>query len=333
MSPGAGEGGGSDREIPTAVVAIGGNALSPEGEPPTVANQFRHTRESLVPVVRFARQGWNVAIVHGNGPQVGDELRRNEVARHDVSQLPLGVLVASTAGWIGYMIQQSLQNALAEAGADRRVVTVVTQARVDPEDPLLSRPSKFVGRAVGADAVEAVEGRFTRVARDDGGTLRRRVPSPVPLEIVESEVVRALVDAGVLVVAAGGGGIPVYRDPALGLEGLDVVIDKDRSAALLAREIDADLLLVLTDVDGVYRDFGTPDARKLDRLTLQEARAMLDGAELGEGSMEPKVEAAVSYLESGGGRAVIAALPDAAAAADGRAGTELVTDGADGAGR
>lgn len=316
---------GPEPEIPTAVVAIGGNALSPSSEPPSVANQFRHTRESLAPVVRFARQGWNVAIVHGNGPQVGDELRRNEVARGEVTQLPLGILVASTAGWIGYMIQQSLQNALLAAGTERRVVTIITQVRVDPDDPALSRPTKFVGRAVDPVAVDAVEGRWTRVARDDQGDLRRQVPSPIPLEIHEAEVVRALVEAGVLVLAAGGGGIPVYRDPELGLEGLDVVIDKDRSAALLARDIEADLLLILTDVDGVYRNFGTPDARKLDRLTASQARALLGEGELGTGSMKPKVEAAVSYVESGGRRAVIAALQDADDA-DGEAGTTIVPD-------
>ncbi len=314
----------SEAEIPSAVVAIGGNALSPAGEEPSVASQFRHTRESLAPVVRFAEQGWNVAVVHGNGPQVGDELRRNEVARQEVGQLPLGILVASTAGWIGYMIQQSIQNALASAGTGRRVVTLITQARVDPDDPHLSRPTKFVGRPVAPDAVDDVEGRWTRVARDDGGSLRRQVPSPTPLEIVESDVVRALVEAGVVVVAAGGGGIPVYRDPSLGLEGLDVVIDKDRSAALLARDIGAELLLILTDVDGVYRNYGTPDARRLSRIAVDEARTLLEEGELGEGSMEPKVEAAVRYLEGGGGRAVIAALEDAAAAAEGEAGTTIV---------
>lgn len=323
-------GGKVGERTPTAVVAIGGNALSPTDEGPTVANQFRHTRESLAPVVQFAEQGWNVAVVHGNGPQVGDELRRNEVARDQVSQLPLGVLVASTAGWIGYMIQQSLQNALAAAGTDRRVVTVITQARVDPDDPDLSRPTKFVGRSVDPEAAEDVQGQWTRVARDGEGTLRRRVPSPAPLEIVESEVVGALVEAGIVVVAAGGGGIPVYQDPALGLEGLDVVIDKDRSAALLARDIGAELLLVLTDVDGVYRDYGTPDARKLSRIGIEEARSLLRENELGEGSMKPKVEAAVRYLEGGGGRAVIAALEDAAAAAGGEAGTTIVADPDDG---
>lgn len=316
---------GDGRHGRRAVVAIGGNALSPAGESARIANQFRHTRQSLSSVVDLISDGWGVAVVHGNGPQVGDELVRNERARDDVAPSPLGVLVASTAGWIGYMIQQSLENALEREGLDREVATMVTQTRVERDDPALDEPVKFIGRELADEAAaEEVAGPLMEVARDDRGRLRRRVASPQPVEIVESSLVEELVSRGEVVIAAGGGGVPVYRDPGLGLEGLDVVIDKDRAAALLASEIDARLLLILTDVDGVYEKFGTPDARKIDRLELPRARQMLEGGELGEGSMRPKVEAAVNFLGAGGRRAVIAALEDAGPAVDGRAGTEIV---------
>ncbi len=307
----------------TAIVAVGGNALSPAGEAATIGNQFRHSRESLAPIVGFARHGWRVAVVHGNGPQVGDALLRNECARDRVSELPLGVLVASTAGWIGYMMQQSLQNALVRAGAERRVATVITQVLVDRSDPSAMRPAKFIGREVTAELAEELRAQGVTVEADDRGRLRRRVASPPPLGIVEAPLIRELVEAGTIVIAAGGGGVPVYRDPMLGLEGLDVVVDKDLAAALLGREIRASVLLILTDVDGVYRGWGTPAARRLDRLSLAEARQLVEGGEAGRGSMGPKLTAAMSFVEQGGERAIIAALEQAEAAIEGRAGTVI----------
>jgi carbamate kinase len=308
-------------------VAIGGNALSPSGESASVANQFRHTRESLVPIVNLAIEGWRIAIVHGNGPQVGDELLRNQIARDEVEQLPLGVQVAETAGWIGYMIQQSLQNALRSAGSDRRVVTLVTQARVEPDDPALEHPSKFIGRRLSPEAAAALRSEGVVVEEDPRGNLRRRVPSPVPVEIVESDMVRELVFRGDIVIAAGGGGIPVYDDALLGLEGVDAVVDKDRAAAILAREIGASILLILTDVDGIYEDWGTDQARRIPRLGLAEARRLLAGEELGAGSMRPKLEAANHFLESGGDRAIIAALDEGPKALRGEAGTTIESGG------
>jgi carbamate kinase len=308
---------------PTAVVAVGGNALSPAGESDTITNQFRHTRESLEPIVEFVCRGWNVAVVHGNGPQVGDALLRNESARDRVSELPLGVLVASTAGWIGYMVQQSLQNALEAAGADRRVVTVITQVLVDTKDPEGRKPRKFIGREVSPEMAEALREEGVRVDLDDRGRLRRRVASPQPLRIVESPMISELVEQGHVVIAAGGGGTPVYREPR-GFEGLDVVIDKDLAAYILAHEIRASLLLILTDVDGVYTGYGTPRAERLQRLRLAEARELLEGDELGAGSMRPKVTAGVRFVEQGGERAIIAALEDAPQAIQGTAGTWIV---------
>jgi carbamate kinase len=305
-------------------VAIGGNALSPSGESASIHNQFRHTRESLVSIVDLAREGWNIAVVHGNGPQVGDALLRNESARLEVDQLPLGVLVAATAGWIGYMIQQSLQNALEKAGSDRRVVTLITQARVEPDDPALAEPTKFIGRALSPEVAAELRAEGIRIESDPRGNLRRRVPSPVPVEIVEADMVRELVARGDIVIAAGGGGIPAYRDPVLGLEGVDAVVDKDRAAAILGRDLGASILLILTDVDGVYADWGTDRARRLARLTVAEARALVDSGGLGAGSMRPKVEAALHFVEAGGDRAIIAALEEGPAALAGEAGTTIL---------
>jgi carbamate kinase len=308
----------------TAVVALGGNALAHAGEPATITNQFRHTRSSLAPIVELAREGWGVALVHGNGPQVGDELTRNELGQGVVEPLPLGVLVAATAGWIGYMIQQSLQNALARAGIRRDVVTLITQTLVDPEDPALSTATKPIGHAIEPARLDRLRATGAPVGQDSRGSWRRMASSPEPRGMAEAGLVRRLVAEGVIVVAGGGGGPPVYRHPALGLEGIDAVVDKDRLASVLASELEADVLMILTDVDAVYANYGKPDARALSRMTLAEADALIREGALGKGSMEPKVEAAAGFVRRGGERAVIARLSDGLAALQGKAGTSLV---------
>ena len=305
------------------MVALGGNALSPPGERSTIADQFRHTRESLAPIVDFVALGWNVCIVHGNGPQVGDELVRNAVARSEVAPLPLGVLVANTAGWIGYMIQQSVENALRRIGNNRHVATVITQVEVDPHDPALATPTKFIGHAIPPNRAEELISEGASVRVDSRGHHRRVVGSPTPLAIHEIGTIRRLVDDGTIVIACGGGGIPVYRDPALGLEGVDAVVDKDLAAAVLARELDAELLLILTDVDAVYTGWGTPAQEALDRLTVADALRLDSDGAFGEGSMAPKVRAAVQFVEATGGRAVITALSRGLDAVQGRAGTTI----------
>lgn len=307
----------------TAVVALGGNALSPPGERSTIADQFRHTRDSLGPIVDLAAEGWNVCIVHGNGPQVGDELVRNEVARADVAPLPLGVLVASTAGWIGYMIQQSIENALARSGIERPVVTVITQVEVNQNDPGLSNPTKFIGHEIPETRAKTLESEGHHVKLDSRGGYRRVVGSPSPLAIHEIVVIRKLVEDGVIVIAAGGGGIPVYRDNKSGLEGIDAVTDKDLSAAVLARELNAELLLILTDVDAVYADWGKESQRPLARITIDEADVLDAAGAFGEGSMAPKVRAAVDYVRRTGGRAIITELSRGLDAVHGRAGTTI----------
>jgi carbamate kinase len=310
----------------TIVIALGGNALAPPGSRATIHDQFRHTRSSLTAIVALAREGWHIAIVHGNGPQVGDALERNELAIEHVAPLPLGVLVAATAGWIGYMIQQSLQNALRRAGIRRDVLTVITQTQVDADDPEIRRPSKPIGHVLSEERVASLRGRGVAVGKDGAGRWRRLAPSPEPRDVLEAEAVRQLVDQGKIVIAAGGGGPPVYDDERLLWEGVDAVVDKDRAAAILGRRIGADVLLILTDVDAVYRGWGTPEARRLRRLTLLEAEALLQAAELGTGSMRPKVEAAVAFVRAGGRRAIIAHLERGLEAIRGDTGTVIVGD-------
>lgn len=310
----------------TAVLALGGNALARAGEPPTVTNQFRHARESMAPIVELAREGWRIAIVHGNGPQVGDELVRNEAARRLVEPLPLGVLVAETAGWIGYMLQQSLQNALAAARVQREVVTVITQTLVDRYDPALSRPTKPIGHALSdADAARLREaGRA--VGRDGAGNWRRMATSPLPLGIVEFPAVKRLLDQNAIVIAAGGGGPPVYDDPLLGLEGVDAVVDKDRVSAILATQLGAEVLMILTNVEAVYEGWGTPAARPIRRMSAARAEELIALGSFDAGGMKPKVEAALGFVRSGGARAIIAQLSDGPAALKGQTGTTITRE-------
>jgi carbamate kinase len=305
------------------VVALGGNALAPAGEASTIYDQFRHTRESLAPIVDLALAGWSVCVVHGNGPQVGDELVRNEVAREEASPLPLGVLVAATAGWIGYMIQQSLANALRRAGAPRSVATIITQVAIDPADAALRHPTKFIGRSLPPERVTALEAEGHAVKRNGHGNLRRVVGSPAPRRILELPAIKALVEAGMLVVACGGGGAPVYEHPTLGWEGIDAVVDKDLAAAVLARDLGAELLLILTDVDAVYAGWGTPRQRPLRRLTADQAAHMDQGGAFGEGSMAPKIRASIDFVRRTGGRAIITSLSHGSDAVRGTAGTTI----------
>jgi carbamate kinase len=312
--------------VSTAVLALGGNALARAGEPATVANQFRHARESMAPVVELARAGWRIVLVHGNGPQVGDELVRNEAARRAVEPLPLGVLVAETTGWIGYMLQQSLQNALASARVQREVVTVITQTLVDRYDPALGRPTKPIGHALTEAEVERLRESGRAVGRDGAGDWRRMATSPRPLGVVELPVVRRLVEQGTIVIAAGGGGAPVYDDPILGLEGVDAVVDKDRVSAILARQLEAEVLMILTNVDAVFEGWGTPAARPIRRMTVAQADALMAAGGLDEGGMKPKVEAASDFARAGSGRAIIARLSDGPAALRGETGTTITRE-------
>lgn len=310
----------------TAVIALGGNALSPAGERSTIFDQFRHTRSSLGPVVDLALDGWHLCVVHGNGPQVGDELVRNELARAEVAPLPLGVLVAGTAGWIGYMIQQSLENALRKARSAREVATVITQVEVAPDDPALKEPTKFIGHEMTPERAASLRAHGVAVRQDARGRWRRVVGSPRPLAVHELGVIAELVKRGTIVIACGGGGAPVYRDQALGLEGVDAVVDKDLVAAVLARDLGATMLLILTDVDAVYLDYGKPTQRALRTLSVKEADRLDHAGTFGEGSMAPKVRAATDFVRRTGGRAIITELGRGREAVRGEAGTTITRD-------
>jgi carbamate kinase len=255
--------------VKTAVVALGGNAISKPGVEDTITNQFRHTRESLNGIVELIREGYNIVVTHGNGPQVGNALLRIELARGKAPILPLGVLVADTEGGMGYMIQQSLHNRLKDEGLTRSVVTIITQIVVAPDDPAIANPTKFIGQFyTKEDAADFAETRGWQMKKDANRGWRRVVPSPMPLRTVESETIKLLVESGAVVIAAGGGGIPIYIDHRNWYEGIDAVIDKDLASAVLAGEIGASLLSILTSVDAVAVNCGTPRHKNLSIVPL-----------------------------------------------------------------
>ncbi len=307
------------------VVALGGNAITRKGITDTIANQFKHTRESLPPIIRMAAEGYKMVITHGNGPQVGNALLRVEMARGVAPDIPLGVLVADTEGGIGYMIEQSLLNGLKKEGIERDVATLVTQTVVDRDDPSVKDPNKYVGQFYEEEkAKELAEKNGWIVKEDKGRGWRRVVPSPIPKKIVNSRVIRKLVNDGTIVVAAGGGGSPVYYEDDGRLEGMDAVIDKDRASAVLGNEIGAHTLMILTDTDGVYLDFGKKEQRKLSRLSKEDAERFLQEGQFPKGSMGPKIEAAIQFLEGGGKKVIISSIEDGHLAMEGEAGTTII---------
>ena len=296
----------------TAVVALGGNAITKKGEEDTIARQFANTRESLSGIVELIRDGYHLAITHGNGPQVGNAILRVELARDKAPILPLGVCVADTEGGMGYMIEQSLQNRLKKEGIKRDVVTIVTQVIVDENDPSIKEPTKFIGQFYSRpEAKKFAKERGWMVKEDRGKMWRRVVPSPIPMEIVEKKTIKILVESGVIVISAGGGGIPVYVMGNGALEGMDAVIDKDRASAILARDIGAEMLLILTDAEKVALNYGTLLQMNLDQLTVDEAKQYLKEGHFPPGSMGPKIEAAIQFLESGGKEVIITSISKA----------------------
>lgn len=304
------------------VVALGGNAILRRGDRGTAAEQRAAVREACGGLAALAAGGHELVVTHGNGPQVGRLMLLESGAPGAIPPLPLDVLGAETQGWLGYVVQQELAAALRRAGAPRSVATVVTQVVVDAGDPAFVRPTKPVGPYLGEEEAARLKASGVAVGPAPGGGWRRLVPSPRPLEIVEEDPVRALLGAGAVPIAAGGGGVPVVRE-GNALRGVEAVIDKDLTAALLVRATAADLLLVLTDVEGVIEGYGTPGARAIERLTVARAREGLARGDFPPGSMGPKIEAAVAAVESGA-QAVVASLEQAAEAVAGRAGTRVV---------
>ncbi len=309
------------------VVALGGNALLRRGAEDTYDEMYRAARLAAERIVDLAEEGWEVVVTHGNGPQVGRILIQQEAAAKQVHPMPLDVCGAESQGQIGYLLQVTIGDVFFERGMERPVVTVLTLTRVRANDPAFRKPTKFVGQYfTEARAKQLAERRGWVMKPDPHGGFRRVVPSPKPYSIVETPVIATLVAGGAIVIAAGGGGVPVIeKGPRLiGKEG---VVDKDLAAAILAHEVEASVLLILTDVAKVQRGYGTLLPQDLDRMTADEAEALLAAGEFGAGSMGPKVEAAVHFVRAGGSRAVIADLEDPSAALRGEAGTEIVAAG------
>jgi carbamate kinase len=308
----------------TVVVALGGNAITREFEEGSIAQQFENTRKSLRSVVELLLRGNRIIITHGNGPQVGNYLVRVEESRHLVPPLPLGVIVADLEGGMGYMIEQCLQNKLIQRGIKKPVVTILTQMLVDQDDPSILNPTKFVGPFYQKERVkELQEKRGWNMKEDPGRGYRRVVPSPIPREIIEKDIIKNLVKQDIIVIAAGGGGIPVYREESGWLEGVDGVIDKDLAAAVLARDVEADALLILTAVDRVAINYRKPDQKYLSHMTIAEARKYMVQGHFPKGSMGPKIEAAIHFLEEGGERVIITSIDNAVEAVVREGGTVL----------
>lgn len=307
------------------VVALGGNAILRRGEKGTAGEQFGHVHYAAANLTAIVKEGHRIAITHGNGPQVGDILLANECAKDTLPRMPLDVCGAESQGMLGYMIQQSLENALRTAGIDRRVITVVTQTTVDCGDPAFSHPSKPIGPFYGEiDARQLREKEGWTVHPVERGLYRRVVPSPAPLRVVEESSIRTLVEEGFIVIAAGGGGIPVVQDESGNLSGVEAVIDKDLTAERLATAMGADTLLILTDVEQVSLRFGTPEERPIRSARASEVRAWLREGQFPEGSMGPKMEACARFVEEGGQCAIITSLEKAVDGLEGRAGTRIL---------
>jgi carbamate kinase len=307
------------------VVALGGNAILRRGEKGTAGEQFGHVHYAAANLTAIVKEGHRIAITHGNGPQVGDILLKNECAKDALPRMPLDVCGAESQGMLGYMIQQSLENALRTAGIDRRVITVVTQTIVDRGDPAFSLPTKPIGPFFGEiEARQLREREGWTVHPVEGGLYRRVVPSPVPLRIIEESSIRTLVEEGFIVIAAGGGGIPVVQDESGNLEGVEAVIDKDLTAERLATAIGADTLLILTDVEQASLRFGTPEEEPIPSARASEVRTWLREGHFPAGSMGPKMEACARFVEDGGRFAIITSLEKALDGLEGSAGTRIL---------
>lgn len=311
----------------TAVIALGGNAITQPGQPDTIANQFANTRRSLGGIVELAREGYNLVVTHGNGPQVGNALLRVELARGRAPDVPLGVLVADTEGGMGYMIEQSLQNRLRAEGINRPVVTIITQMLVHKDDPAIANPTKYVGQFYTEEEAQTyMQTRGWQMKKDTNRGWRRVVPSPRPYKAVEAETIKTLIKSGTIVIAAGGGGIPIYIDEKNNYEGIDAVIDKDLASAVLANEVGAGILSILTSVDKVALNYGQENEVALDEVTVSQLNVYMEQGHFPAGSMGPKIEAAVRFLEHGGEMVTITSFENAAKAVFGEAGTRVIAD-------
>jgi carbamate kinase len=306
------------------LIALGGNALLQAGEIGSAEVQIKHVQDSVPRFIELIDAGYRIAITHGNGPQVGDILLRNEMCRDTLPSMPLDVCGAQSQGQIGYMIQRELYNGLAHAKKNIPVACVLTQVLVNSHDPAFKNPTKPIGPFYTEDQAKHLqkEKNWTMVYQQNKGH-RRVVPSPEPIDIIEGEEIKTLIDNDMIIISCGGGGIPVIRDEYGALKGVEAVIDKDRTAAVLAKKIGAQILMILSDVDQVAINFGKPNQKNLDKISLEEAKKYIAEGQFGKGSMQPKVEAACQFVKQGGKRAIITSLEKCKLALDGRTGTVI----------
>lgn len=315
----------SSKQKQVIVLAIGGNALIIDSKHQRVEDQYAALVECCRHIVRLLEEGYRLVVTHGNGPQVGFILRRSELSRHELHPVPLDSCGADTQGAIGYQIQQAMYNHMRNWPKRLPVATVVTQTLVDANDPAFQKPSKPIGSfmdEVTANDRKAKEG--WAIVEDAGRGFRRVVASPIPREIIEQEAIRDLIDRDVVVVAVGGGGIPVVKKPNGDLTGADAVIDKDLATALLAKNLKADILIISTAVEKVSLNFGKPNRKDLDQMTVAEAKQYIAEGHFAPGSMLPKIQAVVDFLEQGGKMAIITDPPNMARAVAGETGTRIV---------
>ena len=293
----------------TAMIALGGNSLSPKGVAGSIEQQFRYTRDTMDGLSIFIESSYNICITHGNGPQVGDALHRMDLTSKQIPPLPLGVCVAGTQGQMGYMIQQSLQNKLREMEIDREVVTMVTQVIVDKNDESLKNPTKYIGPRYSEDEILKMSENFNwNIKEQEPGFWRRVVPSPMPEYIMHGKSIKALVDRGTIVIAFGGGGIPVFNTEENKIQGLDAVIDKDFSAAKMGRIIRAEELWIISDIEYLYRNFGDKNQVPIKEISFEDIKKLYNENIFQEGTVKPKVRASIHFLKHHGKKVVITSI-------------------------
>ena len=305
-----------------AVVALGGNALIKEDQEGTIYEQFANTRNISKSLVKMIDSGWNIVITHGNGPQVGAILLQNDLARDVTPSMPLGICVAESEGLIGYMIQQCLSNSLKKAEIKKPVVTIITQVIVDEDDPSILNPTKPIGPFYNEkEAVDVLKEGYQIMRQPEGW--RIVVPSPDPKSIVEGDIIKKMLEDNIIVIASGGGGMPVIEKEGWGLDGLEAVIDKDLASERLAEAIDAELLMILTNVEKVYLNYKKPNQKALDKINLKELKKYYEEGQFPVGSMGPKILAAIRFLESGGKKVTISHVDKAWEALNEKTGTHI----------
>ncbi|MBB6062339.1 carbamate kinase [Thermosipho japonicus] len=308
-----------------AVVAIGGNAINRPGEKPTAENMFKNIKVTASYLADMIELGYRIIITHGNGPQVGNLLVQQDIAKDTIPPFPMDVLGAMTQGYLGYMISQELKNVLNERKIDKEIATVVTQIVVNKDDPGFKNPTKPVGPFYSEEEAKKIMKEKGWLFKEDAGRgWRRVVPSPIPLDIIEKRTIKDLVENDVIVVAGGGGGIPVIIDEKGEIKGVEAVIDKDRASALIAKELDADEFIILTAVEKVYLNFNKPDQKPLDTITVKEAEKYMNEGHFAKGSMLPKIEACISFVTSTNRPALITDMEKLKDALEGKTGTRII---------